>query len=200
MLKIGITGGIGSGKSIVCKIFSQLLIPVYVADEAAKKLMITDPELISNLEKEFGEKIYYSKNELNKKKLADIVFNNPEALKKVNSLVHPAVRKDFDKWAEEHYSAPYVIEEAAILFESGAYNNMDYVITVIAPEEVRLKRVMLRDNVSEGYVKDIAKNQMSEEEKKQLADFVVVNDTEQFLIPQVLDLHNRFLLAAENKK
>jgi dephospho-CoA kinase len=193
VLKIGITGGIGSGKSIVCKIFSQLGIPVYEADAAAKQLMNTDQELISNLKKEFGEKIYNSKNELNKKALAEIVFNNPHALKKLNNLVHPAVRIDFDNWINKNNSAPYVIEEAAILFESGAYKNMDYIITVSAPEDLRFKRVMMRDNVSEEHVRNISKNQMDDKEKIKLSDFEIVNDDTQLLIPQVLHLHDHFL-------
>jgi dephospho-CoA kinase len=193
VLKIGITGGIGSGKSIVCKIFSQLGIPVYEADAAAKQLMNTDQELISNLKKEFGEKIYNSKNELNKKALAEIVFNNPHALKKLNNLVHPAVRIDFDNWINKNNSAPYVIEEAAILFESGANKHMDYIITVSAPEDLRFKRVMMRDNVSEEYVRNISKNQMDDKEKIKLSDFEIVNDDTQLLIPQVLHLHDHFL-------
>jgi dephospho-CoA kinase len=155
--------------------------------------MNTDQELISNLKKEFGEKIYNSKNELNKKALAEIVFNNPHALKKLNNLVHPAVRIDFDNWINKNNSAPYVIEEAAILFESGANKHMDYIITVSAPEDLRFKRVMMRDNVSEEYVRNISKNQMDDKEKIKLSDFEIVNDDTQLLIPQVLHLHDHFL-------
>jgi dephospho-CoA kinase len=200
MLKIGITGGIGSGKSMVCKIFLQLGIPVYDADSAAKRIMTTDKKLISKLKEEFGEKIYNSKNELERKTLRGIIFKNPPAMKKVNGLVHPAVKRDLDKWIMKHASAPYVIEEAAILFESGAYKNMDYVITVNAPEELRFRRVMTRDDVSLNHVIDISKNQMSEEEKNKKADFVIVNDGQQLVIPQVLTLHNHFLSLARDKK
>jgi len=200
MLKIGITGGIGSGKTIVCRIFSQLGIPVYDADFAAKQLMNSNPGLISNLKKEFGEKIYSAQNELNKKNLAGLIFNNPPALKKVNSLVHPVVKKDFERWITQHEASPYAIEEAAILFESGAHKNMDYVITVSAPEELRFRRVMLRDNVSEEYVKSISKNQMDENDKIKAAHFEIVNDDQQLVIPQVLKLHTHFLSLVEKQK
>lgn len=200
MLKIGITGGIGSGKTTVCKIFSQLGIPIYYADIAARNLMEHDEELISNLKKEIGNHIYDESDLLNKKLFGEIIFNNSESMKKANSFIHPTVRKDFENWIGENASAPYIIEEAAILFESGANKNLDYVVTVTAPEKVRFARVMLRDSITEDYVKKISATQMSEEEKKQLADFVIVNDDNQLLIPQVLELHNRFLSLAESKK
>ena len=200
MLKVGITGGIGSGKTIVCKIFSHLGVPVYMADIAAKRLMETDNKLIVNLKGKFGEEIYNEFNLLNKTKFSKIIFNDSDARDYANSLIHPAVRIDFEKWAEISVAAPYVIEEAAILFESAANKNMDYVVTVSAPEKIRFARVMLRDKITKDYVKKISATQMSEEEKKQLSDFIIINDDEQLLIPQVLELHNRFLLLAENKK
>ncbi|MEP7170921.1 MAG: dephospho-CoA kinase [Bacteroidota bacterium] len=200
MLKIGVTGGIGSGKSTVCKIFSQLGIPIYYADIEARKLMHSDEELISNLKKEIGEKIYDEFNLLNRKVFAEIIFNNPDAYEKANSFIHPAVKKDFENWIMKNNSATYAIEEAAILFESGANKNMDYVITVSAPEEIRFRRVMLRDDLSEDFVRRISKNQMNEKEKIKLSDFEIVNDDYQLIIPQVLVLHNRFLSLSKNKK
>jgi len=200
MLKIGITGGIGSGKTTVCKIFSHLGVPVYYADIAARNLMSSDDELILKLKKELGEKIYDEFNLLNRKVFAEIIFNDLDAYKKANSLIHPVVKKDFENWIIKNDSAPYVIEEAAILFESGANKNMDYVITISAPEETRFKRVMLRDGLSEDFVKKISKNQMAEKEKIKLSDFEIINDDQQLLIPQVLDLHNRFLSLPQNKK
>jgi len=200
MLKIGITGGIGSGKTTVCKIFSQLGIPIYYADVAARNLMEHDQELISNLKREIGNHIYDESNVLNKKLFGEIIFNNLESMTKANSFIHPAVAEDFKSWIGENATAEYIIEEAAILFESGANKNLDYVVTVTAPEKLRFARVMQRDNITEDYVKRISTAQISEEEKKQLADFVIVNDNKQLLIPQVLELHNRFLLLAESKK
>lgn len=197
MLKIGVTGGIGSGKSTVCKIFSCLGIPVYEADTAAKILMNSDDGLKVKLKKEFGDKIYDPSGELNRKALSEIVFNNAAALKKINSLVHPAVRTDFRQWLQKNSSAAYVIEEAAILFESGAYKETDYVITVAAPESLRFKRVMLRDNVNEEEVKSRAKNQMTDAERNRLAQFVIINDEAQLLIPQVLQVHHHLLDKAK---
>ena len=200
MLKIGVTGGIGSGKTIVCKIFSQFGIPVYYADTEARSLMLSNKELILNLKKEIGEKIYNESNMLNRKVFAEIIFNDPGAYKKANRLIHPVVKKDFENWIVKNNSAPYVIEEAAILFESGANKNMDYVLTVSAPEEIRFKRVMERDNLSEDFVKKISKNQMDEKEKVKLSGFEIVNDDTQLLIPQVLKLHDHFLLLSKGKK
>lgn len=200
MLKIGITGGIGSGKTTACKIFSHLGIPVYYADIAAKILMEQDEKLILNLRRTFGDSIYDECDLLNKKLFGEIIFNDPEAMKTANSFIHPAVRNDFEKWMHKNSAAPYVMEEAAILFESGADKNLDYVILVSAPEELRFKRVMLRDQITEDYVKKISGTQMSEEEKKQKADFSIVNDDSQLITPQVLHLHSHFLSLAKNKK
>src|SRR5437868_4306421 len=123
MIKIGITGGIGSGKTTVCRIFSQLGIPVYYADVAARNVMEHDAELITNLKKEFGDSIYDDSNVLNKILFGEFIFNNPESMKKANSYIHPAVRQDFENWIRKNAAAPYIIEEAAILFESGANKN-----------------------------------------------------------------------------
>jgi dephospho-CoA kinase len=196
MLKIGITGNIGSGKSVVSKIFAQLGIPVYNADDAAKKLLDTDKKLVDQLKKEFGENLFEN-NKLKRKELASIVFKNKDALTKLNGLVHPAVKKHFEKWVESNEDATYIIKEAAILFEAGADKPLDYVIVVTAPEEIRIRRVVKRDNVTEDFVKSIARNQMKEEEKRKKADFVIINDDEHLLIPQVLELNERFLSMAE---
>lgn len=200
MLKTGITGGIGSGKSIVCKIFFQFGIPVYDADDAAKKIMNSDEELIARLKNEFGKHIYDDENTLNRKELAKLVFSDSEALSKLNSMVHPAVGKDFEKWLAINSGAAYILKEAAILFESGANNGLDYFITVTAPVEIRIKRVMKRDNVTEEHVKAIVNTQMREEERILKSDFVIANDNEQLVIPQVMDLHNRLLSLSQNKK
>jgi dephospho-CoA kinase len=199
MLKIGITGGIGSGKSIVCKIFSLFGIPVYNADAAAKQLMNSDRQLITGLKKLFGEKIYDSKKILNKKLFADVIFNSRDNLHKANLLIHPSVRKDFKNWLHEFSSCPYIIMEAAILFESGSHKNLDCIITVTAPEKLRINRVIQRDKVNETYVKSIAKKQWSENVKKKNSDFVIINDEKHLVIPQVVKLHQHFI-SLKNKK
>lgn len=193
MLKIGITGGIGSGKSVICRIFSQLGIAVYDADRAAKRLIDSDGTLKWQIKKEFGDTIFDMQNNLKRKELAGIVFINPDALQKLNQLIHPVVKKDFDKWVLQRQHLPYIIKEAAILFESGANEGLDYVIVVSAPEKLRMQRVMKRDEISEEKVKARSMNQMSEEEKIKRSDFVISNDEIQLVIPQVVALHNKFL-------
>ncbi len=186
MLKIGITGGIGSGKSTVCKIFETLKIPVYNADISAAKIINTNTELKKALISLFGEDIYTDLGILNRKKLAKIIFSDKEVLAKVNSLIHPAVRADYQEWLEENIEAKFTIKEAAILFESGAYKQVDKVITVFAPEELRIKRVMNREPITREEVLRRIKNQMTEKEKIKRSDFVIYNDEKQLLIPQVL--------------
>ena len=188
MIKIGITGGIGSGKSTVCKIFETLKIPVYNADISAAKIINTNKELKKALISLFGEDIYTDLGILDRKKLAKIIFSDKEALAKVNSLIHPAVRADYQEWLEENKEAKFTIKEAAILFESGAYKQVDKVITVFAPEELRIKRVMNREPITREEVLRRIKNQMSEEEKIKRSDFVIYNDEKQLLIPQVIKL------------
>lgn len=188
MLKIGITGGIGSGKTTVCGVFEALSIPVFNADEVAKMLMVTDHDLISEIKSEFGEKAYFDNGELNRKFLSDIVFNNNQALQALNSLVHPAAIRAFNDWAVKQNSR-YCLHEAAILFESGAYKSCDLSILVYAPEDLRIQRVLKRDGISEQEVKARIDKQMPEKEKRKLADFVIINDEKTAIIPQVLKLH-----------
>ena len=193
MLVVGITGGIGSGKSVVCKIFEQLGIAVYNADREAKELMNKDVALIKDLKKNFGSDLYNGKEGLNRKRLSEIVFNNKEKLELLNSIVHPHVRKHFKKWQKEHHDSKYLVKEAAILFESGADEDCDRVITVIAPRQLRIERVMERDDVNKEKVNAIIDNQMSSSEKIKKSDFVIVNDNQSLVIPQILDLHETFL-------
>jgi dephospho-CoA kinase len=195
MLKIGITGNIGSGKTTVCKMFEVLGIPVFYADTAAKQVMVTDAELISGIKQAFGEEAYTGA-ELNRKHIANIVFNNDAELAKLNSLVHPAVIRAFDTWAGSLTNAPYVLKEAAILFESSSYKMCDYSLLVTAPLETRIARVMQRDNISRAEVEAREARQFSEEKKKELADYQIANDDEQLVIPQVLALHYTFLQFA----
>ena len=188
MFKLGLTGGIGSGKTLVCQIFEKLGVPVYYADAAARELMNSDAGLIAGIRQMFGDEAY-GKEGLNRKYLADSVFGDRVRLSGLNQLVHPAVRKDFMQWAEGQEEATYVIEEAAILFESGASAGMDLTVLVYAPEEIRIDRVMKRDGIKREAVRKRMEHQMSEEEKRDMADHVLVNDGSRMILPQVIELH-----------
>lgn len=195
MLKIGITGGIGSGKSTVAGIFKILGIPVFDADAHAKQLMETDSELQSGIVSVFGNKAYEN-GRLNRKYIADIVFNDPFQLEKLNALVHPAAIHAADQWAARQSTA-YVVKEAALFFEAGSTEGMDYIIGVYAPQHVRINRVMKRDGVSREEVMSRMKRQIQEEIKMRLCDFVILNDDQHLVIPQVLQLHEQFLQEAK---
>jgi dephospho-CoA kinase len=192
-LQIGITGGIGSGKSLICRIFKCLGVPVYDADSRAKYLMTTDGILVEDIRKEFGNLSYDKDGALNRKHLSDATFRDPARLAKLNSLVHPRVAVDFSNWvAAQRF--PYIIKEAALLYEAGSYKTLNKVIVVTAPENIRIQRVMTRDpQRTEKMVRDIIKNQMPESEIAEKADFRVVNDGSRLVIPQVLELHQRFV-------
>lgn len=193
-LQIGITGGIGSGKSIVCKMFSCLGAPVYDADSRAKSIMTTDGILIAQIKKEFGDLTYRSDGSLDRAFLSRVIFENEEKRNLLNQMVHPRVAADTERWLEQNQGASYVVREAALLIESGAYQRVDKVVLVTAPEELRIKRVLARDphRLREGIRKIIA-TQLPDEEKKKVADVVVYNDETQLLVPQILLLHNQFL-------
>jgi dephospho-CoA kinase len=193
-LLIGITGGIGSGKSTVCKIFGVLGIPIYEADSRAKWLMVNDLELIQKIKANFGEESYLPDNQLNRQYLATQVFNDGDKVKLMNSLVHPRVGQDFVQWVDNQSDKPYLLNEAALMFESGRYLSMHKIITVFAPLETRISRIQARDpQRSPEEIKAIIQKQMPEEEKIKKADFVIYNDGEKALIPQVLELHQKFL-------
>lgn len=193
-LQVGVTGGIGSGKSLVCKIFAQLGIPVYDADSHAKALMTTDGILISQIKKEFGHLAYLPDGTLNRKHLADHVFADEVRLEKLNELVHPRVAIDYEKWLSSHVKEIYVLKEAALLFESGSYRSLNKIITVSAPETLRQKRVLHRDaHRTVEQFKGIVEKQMPEEEKLKRADYIIVNDDITPVIPQVLTLHRMFV-------
>lgn len=195
-LKIGLTGGIGSGKTTVAKVFELLQVPVYYADAASKRLYKTDPELISKMKEHFGDDIYQHE-ELDRTKLASIVFNQPDKLALLNSLVHPPTIRDAENWMKAQ-TFSYAIKEAALLFESGSVEGLDLVIGVYAPQHIRLKRVMERDNASREEVLSRMKRQISEEIKMRLCDFVIINNEQELVIPQVMDLHQKLLqLSAE---
>ena len=187
ILKVGITGGMGSGKSTVAKVFEVLGIPVYYADDAAKKLMNEDAALKEKLIAVFGKEIYQD-GILNRPHLSGLVFNNPEKLAQLNSIVHPATIADAESWMQQQHS-PYAIKEAAILFESGANKYVDKVIGVYAPIQLRINRVIQRDNSTEEAVTARMNRQMEEDKKMNLCDYVITNDEQELVIPQVLKIH-----------
>jgi len=193
MLKVGITGNIGSGKTTVSKIFGVLGVPVFYADDAAKNVMVNDEILIDAIKHAFGPQAYFEDGGLNRKYIAGIVFNNEAELTKLNALVHPATFRAFDSWLVQHMDAPYILKEAALLFESNSYKMCDKSILVTAPLETRIKRVMQRDGLSEAEIKSREARQFTEGEKLKLAGYVIKNDGTKLVIPQVLALHETFL-------
>lgn len=196
-LQIGITGGIGSGKSLVSRIFHLLGVPVYDADSRAKSVMTTDGILVSQIKKEFGVLSYRADGSVNREYLSEHVFNDAKKLKQLNALVHPRVGEDFNRWVSEQHHA-YVLKEAALLFEAGSSAVLDKIIVVSAPEKLRITRVLQRDkHRTEQQIKDIIRNQLKEEEKLRLADYIIVNDESKPLIHQVLELHKQFLAMAQ---
>jgi dephospho-CoA kinase len=198
MLKIGLTGGIGSGKSTVAKIFETFGIPVYYADNAAKKLMNSNEELKQKIKLHYGEAAYKN-DQLDRKYLADIVFNSPEKLELLNTLIHPVTIIDAEEWLQKQVT-PYSIKEAALLFESGAAENLDYIIGVYAPQDLRIKRVIKRDGLSADEIWKRMNRQVNEEMKMKLCDFVIINNEQELLIPQVLKLHQHFSSLASPVK
>lgn len=192
-LLVGITGGIGSGKSTAAKIFSILGIPVYYADDRAKWLMAHDPELKNQIMATFGNESYTADGSLNRTYLAANVFGDEEKVKSINGLVHPAVKSDFETWFKNQNS-PYVLKEAALLFETGSYKDLDKVINVSAPLKIRITRIMLRDpHRSEDQINHIIDQQLPDEEKNSKADFIIKNSDNKLIIPQVLKIHEELL-------
>lgn len=187
MIKLGITGGIGSGKSTVSEIFSLCGVPVYIADIESKRITETSPVVRERLIELFGEELF-ANGYLNKPLLASYIFNDSANLQRVNAIIHPEVEKDFYQWAREKENCDIVAQEAAILFESGFNKLMDRVVTVYAPLEIRVQRSILRDNVSREKIMERIRNQMPDEDKIELSDFVIVNDGTISLIEQVLEI------------
>lgn len=190
MLKIGLTGGIGSGKSTVAKIFEVLGVPVYYADDAAKLIMNEDEDLKAAIIKHFGTESYKD-NQLNRAWIASQVFGNDEKLKLLNALTHPATISHSRKWMQQQTGA-YAVKEAALIFESHSDKYLDHMIGVYAPAPIRIKRTMERDHITEEEVLKRMARQMNEEEKMKRCDFVIINDESQLVIPQVLELHRKF--------
>ena len=187
------TGGIGSGKSLICRIFATLGVPVYDADSHAKELMTTDGILISQIKKEFGELSYLGDGVLNRKYLSKEVFQDAIKLERLNKLVHPRVAENYNTWVSKNQEANYVVKEAALLIEAKSYQALDKLIVVSAPEKLRVKRVLERDkHRTEKQVYEVISNQIAEAEKLKLADHVIVNDETKLVITQVLELHEIF--------
>lgn len=196
MLKVGITGGIGSGKTTVCRIFEVLGIPVFYADLVAKDIMVKDLILVEGVKSAFGQESYFDTGALNNKHIAAIVFNNQLELEKLNALVHPAVFRAFDSWvAGVPGDTPYILKEAALLFESESYKMCDASILVTAPKQTKLGRVTARDGVSTEQVLARMDKQFTDEQKLAVADHHLLNDESASLILQVLALHQTFLNA-----
>ena len=193
--KVGVTGGIGTGKTTVCKVFELLGVPVFYADDEAKSLMINDLLLVSEIKDAFGKEAYLDAQTLNRKYISNLVFNNPKDLDKLNELVHPAVFRAFDTWFTQQKS-PYVLKEAALLFESGSYKKNHKNILVSSPLNLRLQRVIKRDQSTKEKVLERIATQFTEEQKLELADYHIQNNEEEFIIPQVLKLHDLFMKEA----
>lgn len=188
MLKIGITGGIGSGKTTVCEIFKLLGIPVFHADEEAGNLQNNDSPIKKRLAELFGRQIYSPDGLLDRKKLAGVIFNDTKALAEVNAIIHPAVRQCFQMWTLNHQDAPYVLYEAAILLESGYVSDFDRNILVLADEKDRIERVIRRDHTTELLVRQRIINQMPDIQKIKLVDYVIKNNNQKLLFPQIIEL------------
>ncbi|MDO5970184.1 dephospho-CoA kinase [Flavivirga aquimarina] len=191
MIIVGLTGGIGSGKTTVAKQFEELGIPVYIADVEAKNLMHKSKIIKRKLIQLFGDKAYVD-NKLNKRFIADVIFNDKGYLQKMNEIVHPRVAKHFEKWVLKQ-DAPYVIKEVAILFENGGHKACDYVITVTAPKDLRIKRLLNRDNTTKDKIQAIMKNQWTDEEKIKYSDYVIDNIDLEVTKNQVINIHKDLL-------
>lgn len=192
MLTVGITGGIGSGKSTICRIFEVMEIPVFNADAEARRLQNEDPNIRSSMISLLGYEVY-NDDGLNRKLVSELVFNNKLLLDQLNKIIHPATLIAFEKWKQNYSSNQYVIKEAAILFESKSNIGLDKIIVVSAPEELRIERIIKRDNISRQQIISRMNNQLTDEERIAKADFIIVNDEKSAIVPQVLAVHEKLL-------
>lgn len=193
--RIGITGGIGSGKTTVCNIFETFGIPVYYADQNAKKLMNSNPYVKKSIKNILGNSAFYKNGQPNKAFIASKIFSDKNLLSQINQIIHPAVQREAERWAEQFNKSiiPYVLNEAALLVENGGYRSLDALIVVTCPEDIRIKRVMKRDSISHAEVMKRIKNQLPEEEKIKVADYLIINDGNLPLIPQIWAIHQKIL-------
>ena len=198
MLNVGLTGSIGSGKTLVAKIFEAIGIEVFCADAEAK-LLLQEPEVKAEITGFFGDQILDENSQIVNKRLAAIVFTHPPSLMQLNAIIHPRIKQRVRHWFESRPSAPYAIQEAAILFESGFNQECDAIITVSSPRELRIQRVMARDHTSRQEVLLRMKNQWTDEEKSERADYVIINDEKHMVIPQVLSIHDALIKTANSK-
>ncbi|MFC2100433.1 dephospho-CoA kinase [Bacteroidota bacterium] len=191
MLKIGLTGSIGSGKTIVSVIFKSLGVKVYHADEVARNLL-NESHIKDKIQEIFGNGIVGDRGYIDRKALAGIVFNNRNELEKLNSIIHPVVHEHFNNWLSDYQNEPYILHEAAILFESGFNKLFDKVIMVMAPLELRINRIMERDGINRDEILQRVRNQWDDQKKKKLSDWIINNDEKQLVIPQVISIHKMF--------
>ncbi len=198
-LQIGVTGGIGSGKSLVCTIFATLGIPIYEADTRAKWIINNNPNVKSEIIKLLGQEAYGSDGLYKNKYVASKVFSDPMLLAKLNAIIHPSVGEDTMSWIAAHINDPYVIKEAAIMKAAGDENNLDYVIVVDAPESVRIERILKRDQRTQSEIKAIISRQITDEQRTEIADFTIINDGSSLLIPQIWKLHQYFLAISKGE-
>ena len=198
-LRIGITGGMGAGKSTICKIFGQLGVSIYDADSRAKFIMSNNQELKKAITENFGWDAYTRKDELNREYLAKVVFNNEEKLELLNNLVHPAVKNYYEQWAQDHRDEPYSLKEAALLFESMSYKTLHKVIVIASPIETRIERIMKRDHVKREDILKRIQNQSTDRERMNKADWVIYNDGVRSLIEQTLEVHHKILAIRETE-
>lgn len=193
MIKIGVTGGIGSGKSMVCRIFSALSVPVFYADIVAKEIAENDKDVVRSIKENFGNDIFTQEGKLDRKRLSEIVFNDSKKLNTLNNIIHPAVKNAFDFFLNENKNAPYTVKEAAILVESGAYKHVDKIIVVTAPVKQRIQRVVKRDDVSENEVQVRINKQLPQEDLIKYAHFIINNEDGAMLLPQVIEINKSIL-------
>ncbi|MDZ4756603.1 MAG: dephospho-CoA kinase [Bacteroidota bacterium] len=189
MIKVGLTGNIGSGKSTVARIFKSMDVPVFVADEESKKLMVSNPELILKIKELLGEKAYLSSGGLDRSYIANIVFNDALMLEKLNQIVHPAIENYYIEWCKQYTTEKYTIKEAAILFESGTYKTCDKIITVACDTETAIKRAVARDGKNTASIKARLNNQMPQEKKISLSHYVIWNNEGDEVLPKVMEIH-----------
>ena len=193
MIKVGLTGGIGSGKTFISGLFEHLKIPCYNADLRAKELYVVNDKLKAKMIGAFGQDVYINPNKINKEYLKKVVFSSAKNRERINAIVHPFVIEDFNLWVKQQQNVPYIIKESALLIETGLYRELDKIILVTAPIELRIQRIAERDKTDIAGIKQKIAAQFSDEEKKKFADFLIINDGKKLLLPQVISIHNKLL-------